>query len=246
MKTNLRKRLFQIIEVADENDKISGIYDALMLLTILISLIPLAFKYSSHLFSSIELVTVSIFIIDYALRWVTADYKLDESSFLSFVKYPLTPIAIIDLISILPALHLVNKGFKLLRLVRITRMFRVLRIFKAFRYSKSMILVGEVIKNSSEALIAVASLAIGYIFVIALIMFNIEPETFDSFHEAIYWATISLTTVGYGDIYAVTAIGKTVTMISSIAGIAVVALPSGIITAGYMQALEDSKESSEN
>ena len=57
-------------------------------------------------------------------------------------------------------------------------MFRVLRIFKAFRYSKSMILVGEVIKNSSEALIAVASLAIGYIFVIALIMFNIEPENF--------------------------------------------------------------------
>lgn len=66
-------------------------------------------------------------------------------------------------------------------------------------------------------------------------MFNVEPETYNNFFDAIYWATVSLTTVGYGDIYAVSVIGKVITMISSLFGIAIVALPAGIITAGYME-----------
>ena len=72
-------------------------------------------------------------------------------------------------------------------------------------------------------------------------VFNVEPESFDNFFEAIYWATVSLTTVGYGDIYPVTSVGRVITMISSVFGIAVVALPAGIITAGYMKELEDRK-----
>ena len=66
-----------------------------------------------------------------------------------------------------------------------------------------------------------------------------EPESFNNFFEAIYWATVSLTTVGYGDIYPVTSVGRVITMISSVFGIAVVALPAGIITAGYMKELDD-------
>ncbi len=68
-----------------------------------------------------------------------------------------------------------------------------------------------------------------------LIMFNVEPATFPSFFDAVYWATVSLTTVGYGDIYAVSTIGKVITMLSSVFGIAIVALPAGIVTAGYME-----------
>ena len=68
----------------------------------------------------------------------------------------------------------------------------------------------------------------------ALVIFNVEPQTFDNFFEAIYWATVSLTTVGYGDIYPTSDIGRIITMISSVFGIAIVALPAGIITAGYM------------
>ena len=71
----------------------------------------------------------------------------------------------------------------------------------------------------------------------SMILFNVEPESFGTFFDAVYWATVSLTTVGYGDIYPVTAVGRAVTMVSSIFGIAVVALPAGIITAGYMSEL---------
>lgn len=83
-----------------------------------------------------------------------------------------------------------------------------------------------------------AILAIGYILITALIMFNIEPDTFKDFFDAIYWATVSLTTVGYGDIYAVSDVGKVITMISPLFGIAIVALPAGIITAGYMEEIK--------
>ena len=82
-------------------------------------------------------------------------------------------------------------------------------------------------------------MALGYIFLSAVLVFNVEPETFKNFFDAFYWACTTLTTVGYGDIYAISDAGRVVTMISSFVGIAIVALPSGIITAGYMEALQE-------
>ena len=84
--------------------------------------------------------------------------------------------------------------------------------------------------------------AIAYILVSALVIYNVEPESFATFFDAIYWATISLTTVGYGDIYPVTTIGRIVTMISSVFGIAIIALPSGVITASYLDEINKKDE----
>ena len=85
-------------------------------------------------------------------------------------------------------------------------------------------------------------MASAYILVSALIIYNVEPESFATFFDAVYWATISLTTVGYGDIYPVTTIGRIVTMASSVFGIAIIALPSGVITAGYMAEVNKDNE----
>lgn len=150
-------------------------------------------------------------------------------------------MAIIDLLSILPSINMINKGFKVLKTIRLIRTFRVLRIFKSFRYSKNIQIILQVGKNSKKALIAVLYLAIGYIFVCSLIIFNVEPDSFNTFFDAIYWATISLATVGYGDIYPITTLGRIITMVSSFMGIAIVALPAGIITAGYMKEIESDK-----
>ncbi len=89
-----------------------------------------------------------------------------------------------------------------------------------------------------DSLLTVLALAIAYILISALIIFNVEPDTFSDFFEAIYWATISLTTMGYGDIYPITTIGRIVTIVSSLFGIAIVALPAGIVTAGYMEEIK--------
>jgi len=233
-----RKRLFEIIEKANyDDDKLSAIYDYIMIVAILASLLPLAFKADNAAFRIMDKVTVAVFIVDYILRWYTADYKFEKSSWTSFVRYPFSFMAIVDLFSILPSLSIVNNGFKVLRVLRMLRAMRVIRVFKAMRYSKSFEIIGGVLRSSKDSLISVCALAIGYILIAALVVFNVEPDSFDSFFEAIYWATVSLTTVGYGDIYPVTTVGRIITMVSSIFGIAIVALPAGIITAGYMNEL---------
>ena len=148
-------------------------------------------------------------------------------------------MAVIDLLSILPSLTVLNNGFKLLKLFRLLRTLKVLRTFKFLRYSKSFEIIVNVFKKQRKILSAVVSLAVAYILISALIIYNVEPDSFNTFFDAIYWATVSLTTVGYGDVYPVTAIGRVVTMLSSVFGIAIIALPAGVITAGYMSEISN-------
>lgn len=95
--------------------------------------------------------------------------------------------------------------------------------------------------RSKESLAAVGTLTLAYIMTSAIIVLNVEPDSFDSFFEAVYWATVSLTTIGYGDIIPATTMGRLITMISAFFGIAVIALPAGIITAGYMEEMQEHK-----
>ena len=234
----MRKRLYEIIEKSKVGDKLSHAYDIFMIVVIVFSLVPLAFKEDHYAFVVLDKAAMVIFIIDYLLRWLTADFKFGQRSAISFVKYPFSLMAIIDLISILPSLSIISRGFKVLRVLRMIRALRVLRIFKGLRYSKNFVIISNVIKSSKNSLIAVGTLAIAYIIISALVIYNVEPDSFNSFFEAVYWATVSLTTVGYGDIYPVSVLGRVITMVSSILGIAIVALPAGIITAGYMNEIQ--------
>ena len=238
-----RENIYEIIEISDNNN-LSKAYDRFMMCAIVLSVIPLAFKEQSLWMTIVDTITVVLFIIDYLLRWLTADIKKGNLS--GLLKYPFTFMAVIDLLSILPSLTLLNSSFKLLKIFRLLRSFRMLRIFKLARYSKSINLILAVFKNQKETLITIGGIALGYVLVSALIIINVEPDTFSSYFDAVYWATVSLTTVGYGDIYPVTVIGKIITMISSIFGIAIVALPAGIITAGIMEEINKSKSEPKN
>ena len=222
----MRKRIFEVIELAREDDRASAVYDSSMMTIIILSLIPLAFKETNALLSAINYATAGCFIVDYLLRLATADYKMRRG------------VAIIDLLAILPVFTAVFSGLRLMKLFRLLRTFRVFRSFKMLRYAKSMQIVADVIREQRTPLLAVCSLAVGYVLVAALIIFNVEPETFANFFEAVYWATVSLMTIGYGDIYPVSTAGRIVTMVSSFVGIAIVALPAGIITAGYMDRIQ--------
>ena len=236
----MRKKLFSIIESAENDSKLSNVYDFIMMVTIVVSVVPLAFKETNTIFRWIDYITVSVFILDYFLRLITADYKLKKSA-VSFFIYPITPMAVIDLISILPSITILNSSFKLLKLFRLLRTLKVLRAFKFLRYSKSFDIITNVFRKQKKVLSAVATMAVAYILISALVIYNVEPKSFETFFDAIYWATISLTTVGYGDIYPITTIGRIVTMISSAFGIAIIALPSGVITAGYLEEISKDK-----
>ena len=213
----MRERLYNVL---DGDDALAAWFGRVMTVLIIASLLPLCFKESSPVLETIEYGCVLVFIGDYLARWATADLKLRKGA-LSFLIYPLTPIAIIDLLSILPVFSALNDA---LRTLRALRLFRTLRAFKLIRYSKSTSAIAAVFEKQREALLAVLCLAIGYILVSALVIFNVEPDTFNTFF-------------GYGDLYPSSDIGRTIAMLSSLMGVAVVALPSGIITAGMLDEL---------
>ncbi len=240
MGTDYRGHIFRLIEKDENNSMGSKIYDYSMLTAIILSLIPLTTKTESSVIQWLDIVTCIIFIIDYVLRWITADLRAEKKGLGEFLKYPFSIMAIIDLLSILPTLSVISPAFKVLR---VSRVFKILRVFKFVRYYEPLQIMISVIKKQARTLTAVLLFAIFYILVCALVMFNVEHhESFSSFFDAIYWSCCTLTTVGYGDIYPVSNLGRFVSMVSAIVGIALIALPSGIITSGYMEEIRLRKE----
>ena len=228
----MREKLYSILE---GSGKEAHLYGRIMTFLIVLSRVPLCFKEIPPILEITEWICVAIFMLDYIARWICADLKLQMGGH-SFLVYPLTPMAILDLVSILPSFIALNAAWRGLRAVRL---FRVLRAFRLIRYSKHVRAISQVFIKNKTSLMVVVGLAMAYVLISALIIFQVEPDTFDTFFDAVYWAMVSLTTVGYGDLYPTTVVGRTIAMLSSFTGIAVVALPAGIITAGLLDELRD-------
>ena len=247
-----RKRLYNIVERDSTDSTISKAYDWFMMAMIVVSIVPLLFRNQMTLFTIMDRVSVSVFILDYVCRWITADFKHPaQRKLFAFITYPFTPMAIIDMLSILPSMGLFSRAFKVLRVVRLLKLTRVIRFL---RYSRRIQTLFFVLKKESNVLLTVLGIAVFYIFATALIMFNVEMNNtlddgtvvFGTFFDALYWATTTLTTVGYGDVFPVSDFGRVVSMISSVFGVAIIALPSGVITASYLEELRKNKSDNEN
>lgn len=230
----MRKRLFDLVDNKSFSSA-SVAYSALMLLAIFASVYPLMFREQSELFWYLEVFGCCIFIFDYLAKWVTADYRKGVKGVKAFVFYPFTAWAIFDLVTILPTFNILNRGLVTVRVVRLLKIFRVFRIFER---SKHIDIIVKVLKSEASTLWNVLILCLIYIFVSALIMFNYEPA-FSSFIDALYWATTALTTMEYGDVAPSGDAGRIISMISSLIGIAIIALPSAIITARYLEELSN-------
>ncbi len=234
----LKRRIYEIIEVSKVGDASSRAYDIVMTTAVFVSLVPLTLKTDNPFTIVIEICTTIIFMIDYFLRVYTADYKMGFMGRRAYIAYIISPMAIFDFLSIVPILYLflpVSSTIKLLKL------FRAFRVLKLIRYSSTMTIIANVLRKVKKQLMAVLVLIIVYIFVSAMLIFQMEPALFNSFFDALYWATISITTIGYGDISPTTQMGRMITMISALVGVAVIALPSGIITAAYMNEISKKK-----
>lgn len=239
--SRMKEKIFQLVEPPETHESPDP-YDIVMMLAIIVSIVPMMFKGTYRPFVICDHVCTTMFIVDYLLRWFTADLKLKKKGPIAYIAYPFTFMAIVDLLSILPGISVLNRSFKLLRVIRLIRMFRIFRVFKALRYSRNVEVIIKIVSREKQSLIAVCWIAAVYIFISALIIYNVEPQSFGNFFEAIYWATVSLTTVGYGDIYPVTTTGRIVTMASSIFGIAIIAMPAGIISAGFVNELHNESQ----
>ncbi|MBE6028865.1 MAG: ion transporter [Clostridiales bacterium] len=227
-----RKKIYDVLEPGIREGSLSRVYDIFMIVVIILCTIPLMVRETNAVFDVFDGIAVTVFSIDYILRLVTADYYFKDHRLRSFLRYPVSPLAIIDLLSILPFISPLHNGFRALRLLRL---IIALRVIALLRYSKSVQILKRVFQRQKEALLAVFGFTLAYILITAIIMFQIEPDTFGNFLNAFYWATVSLATVGYGDITAVSSMGRLFTILSTFVGIAVIALPAGVVTAGYLE-----------
>lgn len=236
-----RKWINDLVEPG-EGGVLSQVYDCLMFVAIVLGTLPLLFREYRPLFWYFDIFSGVIYIVDYVLRWMTCDLRSEKPRWKAFLLYPFTPMAILDLLSILPTFEVVSSSYKLAKSARLLKIFRFSKIV---RYIGPLEIFITVIKKQWKLLLAVVLVALFDILITAIIMFQSEQEidpvtgeyVFKTFYDAFYWAAITLTTVGYGDLSPVSNVGKTLSIISSLIGIGVIALPSSIITAGYMQEL---------
>jgi voltage-gated potassium channel len=245
-----RQRIYQIIEKSESGDTASTIFDTAIIVLIVLNIAAViassfsAFqaRYSLSLYR-FETISVIIFTIEYFLRLWTAPEKYQNIKY-PYLKYIISFMALIDLFAIMP--FYLPFVFKVdLRFLRILRLFRLLRIFKLNRYNSSMELFIKVFKNEKEKIL-MTSFVMGIMLILsASVMYYVEntaqPEAFPNIIATIWWAVATLTTVGYGDVYPVTILGKLLAGIIAILGIGLVALPTGIISSGFISELNHKK-----
>jgi voltage-gated potassium channel len=197
-------------------------------------------------FEYLELFSVMIFSTEYILRFWTADLDFDEGTpFSKRAKFSLSAFGLIDLLAILPFYLPLFFPFDL-RVLRILRLFRLLRILKLGRLSKSLKTITSVLKESKSELSITLFVAFILMILSSTLMYYVEneaqPDKFENIGLSLWWSVATLTTVGYGDIYPITGLGKVLSSIIAIIGIGFVALPTGIISSAFIGSMQSEKE----
>ncbi|MDR2564727.1 MAG: ion transporter [Bifidobacteriaceae bacterium] len=187
----------------------------------------------------VEVVSVGIFSVEYLLRLWTADLLYPDSSpALARFRYVRSGMAVIDLVSILP-FYLATLMLVDLRILRVLRLVRLARVFKLGRYFEGLATVGRVLRKSAPSLASSISVVVLLMIVASVLEYYAEnrsqPELFDSAFAALWWAVATITTVGYGDVYPVTPVGQVIGAVIALLGVALVAIPTGIISAGFVE-----------
>ncbi len=251
-----RKRLFEIVEVGYSLDFVSRMYDLLNVLAIVLNLVAsilytfdeIRDRYATIILA-LEGITVAFFLIDYLLRVFTATFLYpDEKESKAILKYMFSFMGIVDLLSFLPYCLPVffPAGTIAFRMIRIIRIFRLFRINA---YHDSLSVITSVIVERGQQLVASVFIIVVLMLASSLCMYSLEheaqPEVFSNAFSGIWWATSTLLTVGYGDIYPITTLGKLFGILISFLGVGMVAIPTGIISAGFVNQYSRIKKSAE-
>ena len=246
-KTSKRKRIFDIIQIAGGDDPASRAFDLIIIVVIILSIIITTAQTFSLPASAdrvlffLDLICTLVFTIEYVLRLWTADF-LYPGSRLPWLKFILSPGAIIDLFSFLPfyLAGMIPAGMVVFRLIRVAR---ILRLFRINRFLDPVAAILTVLKKKASLLLASFFLVFVLMFSSSLLMYYAEheaqPEVFENAFSGLWWAVSTLSTTGYGDIVPVTVLGKMLAIIITLLGLCLVAIPTGIITAGFMEAARD-------
>lgn len=250
----LKRRIHEILEPIHAKDNLSrGVNKFLIILILLNSLavilesVPGYRMQFGSFFRIFEIISVTVFTVEYLLRVWTCDSDEEFSAPVKGrLRFIFRPMSIIDLLAVLPFFLPLLLVFDL-RFARILRVIRILRLLKLGRYFEAIQKLGRVFVAKREELVFTLGIVLLLLVISSSLMYYVEnpvqPEVFSSIPAAMWWGVATLTTVGYGDVYPVTPLGKILGAVIAIMGIGMVALPAGIIGSGLMEELHvDSNE----
>lgn len=253
----LKESIYGLVENGSHGKKINLIFDYVIMGLILLSIISMILESIEEistdfkiLFEWFDIISVTVFSIEYLMRLFVSDLTHPASNkFKSVSKFVFSINGLIDLLAILPFYLplLINID---LRFLRTLRLIRILRIVKMNRYSQSLNLIWLVVKDKKPELAVTSFVTLLLLTFASFVMYNVEgdvqPEAFPNILASFWWAVATLTTVGYGDVYPVTSLGKFISGLVALIGIGVVALPTGIIGSGFMDRLKSDKKEEEH
>jgi voltage-gated potassium channel len=195
----------------------------------------------------VNVVVLFVFAIEFVLRFWSEGENPNHKGVMGRLRYLATPLAIADVLAFLPELIMLlffpQAGGAGLRMLRSLRLFR---LFKLARYVPAFGIVGAAVRRAGPALFAAACVAAAQLYVAALMLYSIEgddkPQAFGSITRALWWAVVTLTTVGYGDVYPDTVLGRCAAALVAIAGIGIVAMPTGILASAFAEEFRERHE----
>jgi len=249
----MKKRIYEILEKAQKGDTASLIFDwfimsliSLNVLAVILATVQSLSNQYSKFFRLFEIVSVIIFTIEYILRvWSCTINENVKHPVFGRLKYLVTPFAIVDLLAILPFYlpRLIPVDLRFLRALRLIRLFRVLKIA---RYNDAIATLKNVIlKKREELMVTVFTVFIFLILLsstVYLVENPVQPEAFPDIPTAMWWGVVTMTTVGYGDIYPITVLGRIFAAIVSVLGVGLFALPAGFLASGFSEELRKGKK----
>jgi voltage-gated potassium channel len=251
-KRGLKRRVHAILETAEEGDRLSHAFDVFLMVFISVNVASVVLETVPSLWSSyrahfqlFELISVVIFTAEYVLRvWSCTEDPRFRHPLLGRLRFMVTPMAIVDLLAVLP-FYLPMALTLDMRIIRILRLFRLLRMLKLVRYSESLTALRDVVRSRRGELTMALAFAGAILLVAASVLYFVEheaqPEVFSSIPAAMWWGIATLTTVGYGDIYPVTSLGRLFGAVVAVVGVGLFALPAGILASGLSEHMEKAR-----
>ncbi|MBQ6462057.1 MAG: ion transporter [Pseudobutyrivibrio sp.] len=236
-----KQRIFNIIQIGNKNDFTSRLFDVFITITILLNIAVMVLETFSQLsaffpvMDVIALVTIIIFCIEYALRICTADLLYPNvSKPRAILKFLISYDGIVDLFTILPFFFL--SGFIAFRILRVVRIFHLFRINGQY---DSFAVIFSVLKEKKNQIMSSLIIVLILMLASSIGMYyaehNVQPQVFENAFSGIWWSVSTLLTVGYGDIYPITVMGRVMAIFTAFLGVGVVAIPTGIISAGFVE-----------